>query len=436
MKAESACEAMRTVWFLLLLVPLASGQPGLIQSDGPTDATLWVHLDGPFDAPMNTQQPHDDSSYSNDIGLVQHSQSCVDNPFSTLLAEPHHTRYAYVNPSAVDYSEERIRYHQGRGLGYDLALADHTPVVHWSLQAQWLTAEQSPSDPAPATPNVVLRASLREGDQVSVGSTAYNEGTLIASGQSEPANLHPQLLGDHPHVRHAVVDGAHVFDFTVPLQLEEPMVRAEEGLNLRIDVYIDNPACSGADTYIMPDTVREHSSPEHRPRVDLQVLNPIRIESLFPQVIGDDVVVNAQIASVWGSYDLADNPAANGMTPSGMTEPLDLTRIPSDEYNCCHGWSGREAVSATWVWAEAATLPEDGVYAIDVAVPNRAGTAQALGHVAINIGTGDATGCAWKDGRSMCTAFSEPLETQTPGIGLVPLVGVLGVLAFLSTRRA
>jgi len=70
---------------------------------------------------------------------------------------------------------------------------------------------------------------------------------------------------------------------------------------------MDNPACTqGVDAALMPNLVRIHSDAAHRPRMEFAVTNPIRIEALHPQFVGDDLVVHTSMNSVWGNYDVGE----------------------------------------------------------------------------------------------------------------------------------
>lgn len=433
---------MRKVWALLLLLPVAAAQPGLDNPDEPTAATLWVHLEHFQDAPINTQEPPSWYVSSNDLGIIQHSQGCVENPVGgTVLTDTQHTRYGYVSPGPVEYDTEGLRYYNDRGLGYDLVIEpDSTPVVHWSLQTQWTTGAENAllAEAAPVVPNVSVRATLREGDQISVGQVEYNTGHLIATGTSEPATLHPLLLGDHPHVTHAAVDGAQIYDFTIPLDLESNVVVADEGLNLRIDVFMDNPFCNepGADEYIMPDFVRDYSGPDHRPRIDLSVMNPLRIESMGAQIIGDDVLVHTSVASVWGRYDIMswDNeraPPTAKVTGPGITD-FELELVEEGEAYT-HSHMATDYAGATpfaWLWSDAVSQAQAGDHTVEVRIENDQGSAAARGVGIFDVGEGTASFCKLENNVSMCTSAADIADnSNTPGAGLLLLPLLLAAVA-------
>ena len=441
---------MRTVWFLLLLLPMASAAPGIAPVEGPSPATLWVHLNSFQDAPMNTQVPPAWHVEDRDIGLVQHSQGCYAVPATHLLSETHHTTYAYLYPGAVHYvapGEDEVagpRFSNGYGLGYDLRLDENsTPVVHWSLRTQTSSASEVPGEEAPiVVPRVVLRATLREGTDFALDRSGFEAGERIAVGQTEPMELHPMLIDRHPEATYHQVDGLHVYDIQVPLQLEQTVVRADEGLNLRIDVIMDNPVCAAPedDAYLMPDLVRHHSSDGHRPHIQLSILEPVRLRSLTPQFVGSDVVIHAQAESVWGSYDVVswDERGAARSPPEALlrgadgTTPLELVAETLPGYHVHGPIRPSEQAAFAWIWRNAQSEAGPSGYTVDVTIPNDQATAAARGTAGFDVGAQTLTACQLTEAGSVCMSSARPLDEQaTPGPTVVLLVAAL----LLLTRR-
>ena len=100
----------------------------------------------------------------------------------------------------------------------------------------------------------------------------------------------PGLPGNAPPVHTKALsklgDGRWLDEFAIPMTIDAPVIPRDSGYNLRVDVRMDNPACTrGVDEAVMPNVVRIHSDPDHRPRMEFAVTNPIRIEALHPQFL-------------------------------------------------------------------------------------------------------------------------------------------------------
>ena len=347
----------------LLIAPVAAQDVGFQNPMAPTPITMYVHLNGFQDAPINTQRPSDAYAASDDIGLIQHSQGCQDLPSTTLVSEPQHTSYAFSSPSLVQYDVDdggKPTFHNERGISYDLLLDPEPVELVWYLETQ-VTSGSSDSGPEPnqlpiLVPQVVMRGTIREGDAISVGAEAYNAGELVAEGFSTAADLSPLLEG-HEHVTYmGTVDEKHLFEFRFPLEVDRSTIRAGEGYNLRVDIYMDNPACNAPadDQYVMPDFVRHHTSPGHRPTFTWTVMNPIRIESLHPQAIGDDLIVHGHMNSVFGNYDVWGDSYDTDTKPlldiQGPSVPIRQTVLTwGEHFN--HGPTEHvKPIAAAWEW--------------------------------------------------------------------------------------
>ncbi|MGB1586614.1 MAG: hypothetical protein ACPHID_06180 [Thermoplasmatota archaeon] len=442
-------------WVLLgclLIAPIAGAQmPGFSNPDEPTDITMYIHLNGFQDAPINTQPPSDAYAFAGDLGLVQHSQGCQELGATTFLAEPHHTSYAFSSPSLVQYDVDEAgkpKFHNERGISYDLQLHDQPIELVWYLETQVTTgdAPQGPFDPNGIpilVPQVVMRATLREGDDISVGAAAYNTGQRVAIGQTSPADLSP-LLDGHEHVTYmGQQQGKHLYEFRFPLDIEKATVTAAEGYNLRLDVFMDNPLCNTPeeDAYVMPDFVRTHTSPQYRPHYVWSVLNPLRIESLHPQPIGDDLVVHAHMNSVFGNYDVyGDSYDAGGPPLLAFTGPS----MPVQQELLAWGISFHHGadthtkpVAAAWGWPTVGEQARAGAYAVTLTIQNDQQNSEATAVATFQIGTdhrvGSVTGCDADGCKEDKRDDGTPVE-QSPGMGLVALLASVAAASRMVKR--
>lgn len=421
-----------TLFVLLSPVALAV-QVGIVNDPGPAETTLYVHGQAGLDLVLTVQEPEPGWSTGGSTGLATVTQACV-RPAPGQAQGDHHTWYAFVSPGAVQYDGDEVRYHPMRGIARDLRLDADAPVrLVWYLE----TGAGQDSLPLPA-PNVVVRATLREGDRISPDHTAMDAGPVIAQGETSPALLAGPATPDHPQVRYvpATVDGEtrHVYEFSLRLPYaaqDVARVPSEAGFNLRVDAFVENPACDGADEKVMPHTVNLHSSDGHRPRFTWSVLDPLRIAYLAPQFIGGDLVVQANVQSPWGTYDVGE-PGADGirLTVEGPTTPVHAERIewspPRTHDDPLGLGDGR---TLTWVWDLEADRPEDGRYVVRLTAQNLQGSASSTAVATFEVGSGRVVACQDGAAGPRCEEAGLPPTQQSPGAAPVTALALLGALA-------
>lgn len=312
---------------VLAFAALAAAAPGQA-----VPVTLYAHvIDSLQDFPFSTQAPDDAYRVDSGIGVATATVSCLPEVQSTGLRQEHHTVYGFSSPTRIDYEtmeSGRPRYGPERGLGTDVELDPEAPMaLHWYLSSP---RPDEPNGQAVPTPNVVVRATMRTNDAISVDDTSYNEGEVLASGQSEAALLAgPSSQG----VEVEEVDGRSVYHFVVPMTMEQSVIPRATGFNLRVDVLMDGLPCS--EGYLMTNSVFVHTSPDHRPRLEFEAERFVRIESVYPQVIDDQLVVLALLQDAWGPTDLVS--ASLDLRGPGLevTLPGNLTR--PDAHHHVHG---------------------------------------------------------------------------------------------------
>jgi len=404
----------------LLLLPAAGAEPTLTLPDGPTETTLYFHLAGLQDFPINTQPPDDRYGAAESKGTLAHSTSCVPDAAGPLLASEHHTYYGFSTPGYVEYDVQEDGgplIHPERGLSYDVRLDTQSPfTLHWYLETQvFPEGDVDPNTVPLAIPNVVVKATLRLGDDVSVGNEAFNAGDIVARGHAGPALLAPTTQD----VEHSEVDGHHVYGFAVPMRFESDRIPRDASYNVRIDVYIENPVCDDPeppeDAYLMPNGVKIHTSPGHRPRMVLSHYDALSIDVLHPQFVGDELIVHTCTNSPWGNYDVDESEGGLRLEIGGAMSARSLERIlvPGP----VHGHHD-ECLQAVWAWDYAADGAPDGVYHVRLAVQNDQATAEAVGEATFQIGR--CADCAEEPGKAVPAPF-----------GLVPLA----VAGWLARRR-
>ncbi len=430
----------------MLLVPAAAQEGAGIENPyQSTPTTLYMHLDGIQDFPINTQPPDDRYQKGNPYGLTTNSFSCAGRiDGASIATNSYHTYYGYSSPGYVQYDFEEDggpRYHKERGLSFDIDLDSNAPVtVDWYLETQASSAENAANDVPILVPDVVVRATLRDGDEVGVGDAPFNEGAIIAQGETDPAKMSPVLVADHPQVTHSEVNGKQVYKFEVPLDYQNARISGEESYNIRVDVFMDNPYCDNPqypdDQYVMPNNVRPHTSPGHRPSIHLAVMNPLVVDYLHPQFIGDELVIHTSVNSPWGNYDVDEAEGGVTLTIDGPTPAMSLYRAAFVQPHDPHGHH-QEAVAITYAWPYKADNAQDGVYTVAFTARNDQGTAEATGTARFQIGEGDLPPCDPDVPITKQTSCAYVPTVDTPGesVPAAPLgLVLLGVLALLRRR--
>ncbi len=398
---------MRSLVLLaVLLLPAASAAP----------VTLYAHVDGNSDMRLDTQLP-DAAGKAPGLPLLGVSgcvtdptgqQGFTDRSYNTWYAIGTQGLYNYINK----YGEAGVGFY--RGLTGDVVLDEAVqPILTWYVGTG--AADRG----APIIPNVVLKATLREGDQLSVGNKAYNEGAIVAQGRSTPVTLSPMV--NDPQVTHHMVDGEHVYGFTVPLTIEQTTIDGAEGYNLRVDAYMDNPVCTEARSAAGGDYLalglRPHQSPGLFNQLSLGAMDPLSLEAIHVQQIQQDVIIHVKPHSAFGYDDVLtqDWMRFTGKTPVGERYVAPIM----------HTHSGDTPPSFSYIWNTTAT--KHGVYPFEIHFSNVQQTANITipGELRLD-----------DDGPKVCfdTGCWAP-ATENSTVPSLPVLALLGVLGLLARRR-
>lgn len=466
-----------TSLLLAVAAPASAQDVGIQNPETSTPTTLYFHLINVQDMPINTQIPNDKFVDLGTWGTFSHTLSCVndltgnDPNLRGALGPIWHTMYGYSSPSYVEYDFQQNgqpRTHPERGISYDAQLDTNTPfTLHWYMATQYGVSGVDPLNMVPApVPNVVVAASMKTGDAISIDDKGYDGGQPIVTGKTKPALLVPSPVPGaggaytmdgvptaHDQVTMTQVDGKYVWHFAVPMNFDANIIPRSTGFNVRIDVYIENPACSDVTgkNYIMPNVLAGYTDKTDRPRMEFAVNNPIRLEYLHPQFVGDDLVVHTSMNSVWGNYDVGE---VNGMTPQ-VTEEFISVRIdgPSPATSLDKAavvqrthehYHHQEAVDITYVWPYKTDRAQNGEYTVLVEFMNDAGNAKAVGTAKFEVGKGTVIGCGGVQEASQklnddCAATIQKdgitKAEESPGLPLVGLLGALVVAVAVVLRR-
>lgn len=439
---------MLAAGIVLTLLALALGasaqkdgqQEGISNPYTSTPVTLYMHVDGIQHFPINTQLPDDRFQDNPRYGPLSHTTSCLGTEEN---AQTWHTYYGYSTPGYVQYDhveEGKPRYHKERGISYDVDLDTTSAMtIHWYMETHVTTSDPDPANPnvvPVVVPQVVAKATLRSGDAIGVGDASLNEGAIIAQGRTEPTTLAGPATAS-PEVTHHEVEGKHVYGFAIPMDFQGDTITRDDSYNIRIDVFIDNPQCddptfAGGDEYLMANSVRVHTSPGLRPRAELAVMNPLRIEYMHPQFIGDDLVIHTAMNSAWGNYDVNEGEGGITLEIKGPSPATRLVRAAFVQRHHDHHHH-QEPVDATWVWPYKEDGAKDGVYTVSLSVTNDQETAKAVGEVRFQIGKAEGEAlppCPEDEPNAVnCARPDSDGSKKTPGPALALLVGLIAAAA-------
>jgi hypothetical protein len=460
-----------TALLLLTALPAQAQDVGIKNPTDSTKTTLYFHVINVQDMPINTQIPNDEFTATGEWGPASMTLKCL-HPITGeatqgSTSQIFHTSRGYSSPSYVEYdfvaADGTPRTHPERGISYDAQLDKAAPFqIKWYV-VSYNGGEQQDVIPTPVA-GVVAKATIRAGDAISVDDKSYDQGPVLAEGQTEPAILLPGTapapgpvgMDGQPHQQVKWMGtnaaGAHIYEFTIDMEALADVIQRSTGFNLRIDMYLDNEAaCANQGDvdgeYIMTSSIIPYTDKDNRPRMELSVLNPIRLEYLHPQFVGDDLVVHTSMNSVWGNYDVDEKsePSSGGISvsiegPSAATS-LDKAALVQRTHEHYHH---QEAVDVTYVWPYKTDKASNGLYTVLVAFENDQHTARATGTAQFEIGKGTVIGCGGVQeasqklnddcAQSIQTAGQDKAE-ESPGMPLVGALAALGAVAVLLRRR-
>jgi hypothetical protein len=472
MRARILLAVATTALAAMMVTPAVTAQEiGITNPTASTPTKLFFHLINFQDFPINTQEPDDRFTSSEGIGLATHSTNCIPNPNDVAGQGgapfvDNQRYYGYSSPSYVEYNFEqdgKPRTHPERGISYDAVIDQNAPFdLYWYMSTSTSAPNSNGVNPdvVPVViPNVIVKATIRAGDAISVDDTAYDTGPELVSGQTAPATIGGgQVIGadgsttGHPDVSYVggqPGSGDYLYQFKVPMKVSSPVIPRSTGYNLRVDMYIDSPACpansgpEAKDNYKFMIQPKIHTSKEHRPRMELAIMDPIRLEYLHPQFVGDDLVIHTSMNSAWGNYDVNEiDPDGIQVSVTGPSPATSLAKAAIVQRTHEH-YHHQEAVDITYVWPYKTDRAANGLYTVTVKFLNDQRTAEATGVAQFEIGKGTVIGCggvqeAAQKLNNDCAQQVQAdgvAEKKSPGVELVSIVGVLAAALLLAARR-
>jgi hypothetical protein len=414
----------------LALVPIGSAQ--LSNPDAPTPTTLYFHIFDTYNPfPINTQ--------AMDVGFFEVSGS----NFPTIASQGYdfNTIRGFSTSGPVEYGfleNGRPRYHPERGIAADVRIDPSVqPVAYLYLDVRDFFGSDAEGLGLPQVlPSFTVRVAMRAGNEIGPDEQ-LDSGALIMGGQRTahvsdghmaPTNgaVGGQTGPDGNPI--LVPDEAGVVEFAVPLDISQPLIPKSDSFNLRIDWYQNPTGDASQDDQYAEGWIRLVLDEAHLPRLDLNILNPVYIDFIHPQVAAGTLLVHAGVNSPWGTYDV--DVANVTLSIEGPAAPQNLGLVVSQNAHV-HGLHDK-AAELTWLWRFRDEDAPSGDYSIRLGVPNMAGTSTATGQAGFAIAGTKAYGLDETGEVIEPVQDSGGKASPAPGL-LMPLL-VAGLAALLRRR--
>jgi hypothetical protein len=244
-----------------------------------------------------------------------------------------------------------------------------------------------------------------------------------------------------------------LYGFAIPLKYQTTTIPKDKGYSVRVDLYIKAAAgCENPDNgYIMPNNVQTHTDANHRPRIELAVMNAVRIEYMHPQFVGDDMVIHTSENSPWGNYDVDERPDGIQLEIKGPNGPVNGVYRAAVVQRYHEHDHHTQAVDVTFVWPYKQLNAADGSYEISLKVKNDQASSAASGIALFQIGKDlIVTKCgalglnAGAESNQKCLDEHQdtngnavdPNLKKSPNLELVGLLGAIGMAAVVVRRKA
>lgn len=401
---------------LAAVAPEGSGPPVAIQATAAADRTLYVHVHRGGDFPITPGAPDPSFALDYEVGLATSSLSCVPDgtPVDGLTQHQYTTFYAYAALGPARYPEAAEPGSPLRaGLAADLRLDAARPLtLHWFLSTPFPAGDAGAPLPLPG---VALRATVRLGERVSPFDVAYNQGAVVAAGETPPTTLAGPATTPTPglgaqatagaSIRYAgEVGGLPVYEATVPMPAQVATIPQDAGFNLRVDIFQRLPACPDPSRgYVMANAVSVHTSDGYRPRLEARELEPLRLQADLEQFV-DAQVLHIRATSPWGATDV------DGANATVDASPAPASFLPAATAPVPPGPDGDlRPLEQTWVWN---TTVRPGSYTVRYAVASQGRAASAEAAVTFQVGA-----------------------RSTPGVGAATALALLVGAAAVRRRR-
>ncbi len=331
---------------------------GEIVRDGPVKVILFGHLTDLIQVGgLDTRTPVGEPDVNQGFSLPTVDAYVGEMP----VAHFENNRFQFVTtklPTPFDKEPDRLT--RPSSLAYNFTLVGDTVWGFWYLSPDTMGGVDSDAGPGfGAMPGVGVSMRLETG-------RFPGHGTLLASGATGLGTDPAGPAGAVALV--ALPDGEWVYEFRVPMTIEEPRVVAEEGIVWEVVVY----QVETEDAKATQSGWRVRTGDRFPPRLILSTEDAVNTTGLEAGRSGDDVVFRWRVAGLWGAQDLdVQNLRLSVTGPDG--QPVDAPRIEAFQYPGERpGRMG--SVEVVVRFPDAASELPDGTYRLDGTARNAQGT--------------------------------------------------------------
>ncbi len=444
------------------MAPAASAQDTIQNPYESTPTTLYFHIFDTVNRFVINTQAMDSSVFevgganfptTPDFGLDVPGTGLPTNEGWDM-----NTIYGYSTAGPVEYGfieNGRPRFHPERGIAatVDIDTAASNPAcaeVGLDAQAACVILYLDPRDAsgtstAPSlSPLMTARITVQEGDNpgldanldegadIMVGTKTFhmanfNEGETVtgASGNQGPDG-NPILYPD----------SAGMVEVAIPLDILRDEITKKDAYNVRVDWYQstgDGVTPVGKDDQFTTGWLRLGIDPDHLPRMELNVMNPVYFSFIHPQVAANTLLIHAGGNSPWGTYDVDLDAVTIEIThESGTKVPQNQLKKLLNSNEHVHGLHDEDA-QMTYLWDFRDNNAELGEYTIDMTITNDAKSSVATGQAKFIVSETEAIGID-TTGEQVEPTASVDGEVDTPAAGLVPAIALLGAAVALIRR--
>lgn len=424
------CKKALAALVVCLLAPTAAAQ-----LDNPTESTpttLYFHIFDTLNKFVINTQPMNSEYF--EVG---------GSNFPTLTGTPVNSAYGvqwdlntiYGTSTAgpVEYKvteNGKPRFHPERGIAADVIIDENVqPVVKLYVEVRDVTGLSFAPNVLPA---FTFEVQMREGDDPGKDAV-YDAGALIMSGketyhlcgEGEFAGFNDacaQLPLDYPIL---TPDASGNIEVLIPLDIAQAKIPKTEAFNIRLDWYQLSEYGVAEEDQLATGYMRFNATSDYQPRLEMNIMNPVYVEFLHPQVAAGTLLIHSGVNSPWGTYDVD---AANmTVTIEGPSQPQDLKRVVSQNAHV-HGLHDK-AAEITYLWKFREEGAANGDYSISIAVPNVAGTSTARAVGGFTLEGARAFGVD-TEGNEVESSGEDGNEDSPMGV-IVPLLA----LAFVAINR-
>ncbi len=451
----------------LLVSPTTAQDTSIDNPDESTPTTLYFHIFDTFNKFVINTQPMDAEFF--EVG-GNNFPTFVGTPINQVYGADFdlNTIYGYSTAGPVEYDfieNGRPRFHPERGIAADVQIDESVePVVTLYLDVRDVMGGSTVPN---YMPTFTMRVTVQEGDDPGVGAqldagadimqgqTTFNLANLDANGNpyqlyctwlincdAEGAPAPPPTAdqdvivpGNQVVAGQTGPDGNPIYtpdedgvvEVKIPLEILQTVIPKSEAFNVRLDWYQEFGPF-GEDQF-SEGFFRLVADPDHLPRLDMAITNPVYLSFIHPQVAANTLLIHAGANSPWGTYDLdIDNVE---MTIEGPAKPQNLRAVlTSNEH--VHGLHDADA-QLTYLWDFRDEGAPDGEYTITVKVRNDAGTAEAVGSAKFVIEGEVATG--FDSEGNVVEPTLDSGDVDTPGFGAIGAIALLGAALVIARRR-